>query len=51
MSKVKKFLHDYGSMILLSVAMAFILLGIGRGEPAVVLKKATKVCLECIGIG
>lgn len=30
---------------------AFLLLGIYRGEVAVVLKKAIYVCLECIGIG
>lgn len=28
-----------------------IALGIFRGEPLTVLEKATKICLECMGIG
>ena len=30
---------------------ALTVLGILRGEPAVILQKAVKLCLECIGIG
>jgi hypothetical protein len=30
---------------------AFLVLGVYRGEAAVVLQKATRICLECIGIG
>ena len=51
MSKVTSFLRSYGGAILLALAIVCIFLGITKGEPAVVLKKATKVCLECIGIG
>lgn len=29
----------------------FVGIGILRGEPAAVLQKAVKICLECIGIG
>ncbi len=37
--------------ILLALGAVLIVLGIYRGEVAVVLSRATKICLECIGIG
>lgn len=36
--------------ILILAGIAFILLGVGRGEAAVVLRKAVRICLECIGV-
>lgn len=36
--------------IALCAAAGFIVLGICRGEAAVVLKKAIRICLECIGV-
>ena len=36
---------------LLLCGTLLIVLGIFRGEPLTVLEKATKICLECIGIG
>lgn len=33
------------------VGVAMMIFGIHRGEMAVVLAKAVRVCLECIGIG
>lgn len=33
------------------VGVAMMVFGIYRGEMAVVLAKAIKICLECIGIG
>ena len=32
-------------------AIAFIALGVIRGEVNVVLRKSIRICLECIGIG
>ena len=37
--------------VLLLCGILLIALGIFRGEPQTVLEKATKICLECIGIG
>lgn len=31
-------------------AIGMIVLGASRGEAAVVLKKAVRICLECIGV-
>lgn len=36
---------------LLCLAALFIVLGLSRGEAAIVLKKAVNLCLECIGLG
>ncbi len=36
---------------LLLLGITFILIGISRGEQGEVLRKAVKICLECIGIG
>lgn len=35
----------------IAIALVFIVLGISRGENAVVLRKAIRICLECIGLG
>ena len=34
-----------------AVALAFICIGLANGEADVVLRKAVRVCLECIGVG
>lgn len=38
-------------IICLTVAVGMIVLGLQRGEGGVVLTKAIKLCLECVGIG
>jgi len=38
-------------ILLLATGLVFFLVGIFRGEAAVVLSKAIKLCMECVGIG
>lgn len=38
-------------MILLAVGAAMLCYGVWRGEVQVVLSKAVRLCLECVGIG
>lgn len=36
---------------LLAAGIAFLVLGIFRGEMSTVMMKAARICLECVGIG
>jgi hypothetical protein len=45
------YLASYLRWIILILAILFIALGIFREEVALVFRKATKICFECIGIG
>ena len=38
-------------IILALIGTAFLIVGILRSEPLIVMSKAVKICLECIGIG
>lgn len=38
-------------MILLAVGVAMLCYGAWRGEVQIVLSKAVRLCLECVGIG
>ena len=37
--------------VLLALGLAFLLLGIWRGEVAELFRKSVNICLECVGIG
>lgn len=37
--------------LLLALAAAFVWIGIQRGELRLVLNKAIRICLECVGLG
>ena len=43
--------RNISQILLLIVGIAMISYGAVRGEAAVVLGKAIKLCLECVGIG
>lgn len=39
------------AFVLMGVGAVFLVYGVLRGEAQVVLAKAIRICLECIGIG
>lgn len=39
------------SYLFMFIAISFIILGVKNQEYLIVLKKATNICLECIGVG
>ena len=39
------------SLLVLAAAIASLIYGVCNGETGAVLKKATAICMECIGIG
>ena len=38
-------------LLLLLAGLAFLGIGVFRGETVEVMRKATMICLECIGLG
>lgn len=48
----KKFIHSrVFSVIILCLSVGMIYYGYNNGEVKVVLDKAIRICMECIGIG
>ena len=43
--------HKILSVILLFVGLALVIAGLFRDEAQTVFNKASRICLECIGIG
>lgn len=39
------------AIVLVALSAAMILVGYLAGDPALVLRKAVTICLECIGVG
>ena len=48
---MKRFLSRWGAWFLLALGIMFVFIGVFRGEPGLILQKAIRICLECIGIG
>ena len=48
---MKGFINKYLKYIVLVLGIAFIVMGVFRGEADSVLHKAAAICMECIGIG
>ncbi|WP_297392569.1 CD1871A family CXXC motif-containing protein [uncultured Peptoniphilus sp.] len=48
---MKEIVNRKFSYAMLALSIAFIILGVYRGEVDTVLSKAIRICLECVGIG
>ncbi len=48
MSFMKK---NMAALLLLVVGVAFLAIGVWRGEVEIVFRKAVNICMECIGLG
>lgn len=47
--KQARIIHVLRAAIIIAAA-AFIFIGASRGEVSIVLRKAIRICLECIGV-
>lgn len=44
-------MRKIGTAVCLILAILLLIVGISKEQPQAVLAKASKICLECIGIG
>lgn len=42
---------NYYALTAAALGLGLIALGIGQGQPAQVMAKAIRICMECVGIG
>ncbi len=43
--------RNRAAVLFVALALAFLAIGVWRGEAEVVLRKAVNICMECIGLG
>lgn len=43
--------RNSAAIVIIALGIAFIVLGVGRGEDQTVFRKAINICMECIGLG
>lgn len=43
--------RNWPAVTLITLGLIFTVVGVWRGEAAVVLRKAIFICMECIGLG
>ncbi len=42
---------NLAALALLAISAAFLAMGVWRGEDQTVFRKASNICMECIGLG
>ena len=48
---MKFFQENRAALAAVVIAVAFLVIGVWRGEAEVVLRKSINICMECIGLG
>ena len=43
--------NNKAALLLLVVGVAFLAIGVWRGEVEIIFRKAVNICMECIGLG